>query len=124
MPRLIAAPTVIAAAGNKPKRIEEYVGRVNSGHASLSIARMRSPRGWVEPGQTPAFEECTVVLSGSLRVEHRDGVLDVAAGQAVVTAPGEWVRYSTPHGDAEYIAVCLPAFAPDTVHRDQEGAMT
>ncbi|HMM77964.1 MAG TPA: cupin [Gammaproteobacteria bacterium] len=121
MPRLLERPTVIAAAGNKPKRIEEYVGRVNSGHTALSVARMRSPQGWVEPGQTPAFEECTIVLSGCLRVEYRGGVLDVAAGQAVVTAPGEWVRYSTPHGDTEYFAVCLPAFAPDTVHRDHEG---
>ncbi len=121
MPRLIESPTIIAAAGNKPKRIEEYVGRVNTGHHSLSIARMQSPAGWVEPGQRPEFEECTVVLRGCLRVEHADGVLDVQAGQAIVTAPGEWVRYSTPLGDTEYIAVCLPAFGPDTVHRDSEG---
>jgi len=113
---------VIAAAGNKPKRIEEYIGRVNSGHAALSVARMRSPQGWVEPGQTPEFEECTVVLAGCLRVEYAGGALDVAAGQAVVTAPGEWVRYSTPYGETEYIAVCLPAFSPETVHRDPEGA--
>ena len=122
MPRLIAGPTVIAAAGNKPKRIEEYIGRVNSGHREVSVARMRSPQGWIEPGQTPAFEEFTIVLAGCLRVEHAGGALDVAAGQAVVASPGEWVRYSSPHGDTEYIAVCLPAFAPDTVHRDIEGA--
>ena len=122
MPRLLAGPTVIAAAGNKPKRIEEYIGRVNSGHAALSVARMRSPQGWVEPGQTPEFEECTVVLAGCLRVEFAGGALDGAAGQAVVTAPGEWVRYSTPYGETEYIAVCLPAFSPETVHRDPEGA--
>lgn len=121
MPRLLSSPTVIAAAGNKPKRIEEYIGRVNSAHTGLSVARMRSPQGWIEPGQTPEFEECTVVLTGCLRVEHEDGVIDVTAGQAVVTAPGEWVRYSTPHGDTEYIAVCVPAFSPDTVHRDPEG---
>jgi len=120
MPRLIAQPTVIAAAGNKPKRIEEYAGRVNSAHASVSVAKMTSPSGWVEPGQRPEFEEITVVLKGMLRVEHAGGALDVRAGQAVVTSPGEWVRYSTPEPDgAEYIAVCLPAFSPDSVHRDQ-----
>ena len=119
MPSLISAPTVIAAASNKPKTIEEYAGRVNSGHAAVSVARMQSPAGWVEPGQRPDFEEITVVLAGMLRVEHEDGALDVRAGQAVVTAPGEWVRYSTPEpGGAEYLAVCLPAFSPDTVHRD------
>ncbi len=119
MPTLIAAPTVVAAAGTKPKRIEEYAGRVNSGHASVSVARMQSPAGWLEPGQRPEFEEITVVLRGLLRVEHEGGTLDVRAGQAVVTAPGEWVRYSTPEeGGAEYIAVCLPAFAMETVHRD------
>ncbi len=119
MPTLIAAPTVIAAAGTKPKKIEEYTGRVNSGHASVSVARMTSPSGWQEPGQRPEFEEITVVLRGMLRVEHERGVLDVHAGQAVVTAAGEWVRYSTPAADgAEYIAVCLPAFSPATVHRD------
>jgi quercetin dioxygenase-like cupin family protein len=121
MPRLISSPTIIEPAGNKPKRIEEYVGRVNSGHATLSVARMQSPAGWVEPGQRPEFEEVTLVLRGSLRVEHEDGVLDVPAGQAVVTAPGEWVRYSTPEG-AEYVAVCLPAFSPETVHRDPDDA--
>jgi mannose-6-phosphate isomerase-like protein (cupin superfamily) len=120
MPRLIDGPAVIEAAGNKPKRIEEYAGRVNSGHQQVSVARMKSPEGWVEPGQTPAFEEITVVLAGMLRVEHRDGVIDVRAGQAVACAPGEWVRYSSPDpGGAEYVAVCLPAFSPDTVHRDE-----
>lgn len=119
MPRLISAPTVIQAAGTKPKRIEEYAGRVNSGHAAVSVARMVSPEGWIEPGQRPEFEEITVVLKGLLRVEHAAGVLDVHAGQAVVTAPGEWIRYSTPTPDgAEYLAVCLPAFSPGTVHRD------
>ena len=119
MPRLIDAPAVVQAAGTKPKRIEEYVGRVNSGHTSVSVARMTSPEGWEEPGQRPEFEEVTVVLRGMLRVEHSGGVLDVRAGQAVVTAPGEWVRYSTPGLEgAEYVAVCLPAFAPATVHRD------
>ena len=119
MPRLIVAPTVIKAAGNLPKRIEEYAGRVNSGHQSVSVARMVSPQGWQEPGQRPDFEEITVVLRGTVRVEHEGGSLNVAAGQAVVTAPGEWVRYSTPDGEAEYIAVCLPAFSIDTVYRDQ-----
>src|SRR5574339_1020259 len=112
MPRLIAAPTVVQAAGTKPKRIEEYVGRVNSGHAGVSVARMVSPSGWQEPGQRPEFEEITLVLRGLLRVEHEKGTLDVRAGQAVVTAPGEWVRYSTPEPEgAEYVAVCLPAFS-------------
>src|SRR5205807_5304911 len=120
MPRLIAAPTVIAAAGNKPKRIEEYAGRVNSGHTGVSVARMVSPSGWEEPGQRPEFEEITVVLRGRVHVEYEGGSLDVRAGQAVVTAPGEWVRYSTPDaGGAEYVAVCIPAFAPGSVHRDQ-----
>ena len=120
MPRLIAAPSIVQAAGTKPKRIEEYAGRLNSGHSSVSVARMVSPAGWEEPGQRPEFEEVTVVLRGTLHVEHAGGALDVRAGQAVVTSPGEWVRYSTPEaGGAEYIAVCLPAFSPDTVHRDQ-----
>lgn len=120
MPRLIEHPTVVAAAGTKPKRIEEYAGRVNTGHAGVSVARMRSPEGWVEPGQRPEFEEITVVLQGMMRVEYDGGSLDVRAGQAVVTAPGEWIRYSTPEpGGAEYLAVCLPAFSPDTVHRDE-----
>lgn len=120
MPRLIAAPAVVKAAGTKPKRIEEYAGRVNSGHGSVSVARMVSPGGWLEPGQRPEFEEITVVLRGLLRVEHEQGTIDVRAGQAIVTAPGEWIRYSTPEADgAEYVAVCLPAFSPDTVHRDE-----
>jgi len=119
MPVLIPTPTVIQAAGNKPKQIEEYAGRVNSGHAAVSVARMVSPEGWVEPGQRPQFEEITVVLRGMLRVEYEGGALDVRAGQAVVATPGEWVRYGSPEpGGAEYIAVCLPAFSPDTVHRD------
>ncbi|PYQ99804.1 MAG: cupin [Acidobacteria bacterium] len=120
MPKLISAPAVVAAAGTRPKRIEEFAGRVNSGHADVSVARMTSPSGWQEPGQRPEFEEITVVLRGMLRVEHDGGALDVQAGQAVVTAPGEWVRYSTPGADgAEYVAVCLPAFSPATVHRDE-----
>ena len=120
MPRLIEAPAVVAAAGTKPKRIEEFAGRVNSGHSGVSVARMISPSGWLEPGQRPEFEEITVVLRGMVRVEHEGGALEVKAGQAVVTAPGEWVRYSTPEADgAEYVAVCLPAFSPATVHRDE-----
>jgi quercetin dioxygenase-like cupin family protein len=119
MPQLIASPAVVAAAGTKPKRIEEFAGRVRSGDVRVSVARMVSPSGWREPGQRPEFEEITVVLRGTLRVEHEHGVLEVHAGQAVVTAPGEWVRYSTPGPDgAEYIAVCHPAFSPETVHRD------
>lgn len=125
MPRFIAAPTVIAAAGHKPKRIEEYAGRVNSGHATISVARMVSPQGWMEPGQRPEFEEITVVLSGALHVEHAGGTLVVRSGQAVVAEPGEWIRYSSPEaGGAEYLAVCLPAFSPDTVHRDGEQEAT
>ena len=120
MPRFIEAPTIIEAAGNKPKRIEEYAGRVNSQQSEVSVARMVSPSGWVEPGQRPEFMEVTVVLEGQLRVEHQGGETDVAAGQAVVTMPGEWVRYSTPSAaGAEYFAVCLPAFSPATVHRDE-----
>jgi len=119
MPTLIDSPARVTAAGNKPKLIDEYIGRVNSHTSAVSVARMRSPGGWVEPGQTPDFAEFTVVLRGSLRVEHRDGVMDVNAGQAVITNPGEWIRYSTPGEEgAEYIAVCLPAFSMDTVHRD------
>jgi mannose-6-phosphate isomerase-like protein (cupin superfamily) len=119
MPRLIERPTTIAAAGNKPKTIEEYAGRVNSGHETISVAHMRSPAGWREPGQRPDFEEITVVLRGMLRVEHEGGALEVRAGQAVVAKPGEWVRYSSPEPDgAEYFAICLPAFSPATVHRD------
>ena len=121
MPRLISMPTVVPAAGVPPKRIEEYAGRVNSGHTSVSVARMVSPQGWKEPGQRPEFEEVTVVLRGMLRVESAEGMLDVRAGQAVVTAPGEWVRYSTPGPEgAEYVAVCVPAFSLDTVHRDAD----
>ncbi len=121
MPRLIAAPAVIEAAGNKPKIIKEYAGRVNSGHENASVAHMLAPEGWLEPGQRPAFEEITVVLKGLLRVEHEDGVMDVREGQAVVARAGEWIRYSCPeNGGAEYVAVCLPAFSPDTVHRDEE----
>jgi mannose-6-phosphate isomerase-like protein (cupin superfamily) len=121
MPRHIELPTIIQAAGIPPKRIEEYTGRVNSGHQHVSVARMQSPPGWKEPGQRPEFEEITVVLRGMLRVEYDHGILDVRAGQAVITQPGEWVRYSSPEPEgAEYIAVCLPAFSPDTVHRDAD----
>lgn len=120
MPTHISKPTVIEAAGTLPKRIEEFAGRVNSGHSSVSVARMVSPAGWQEPGQRPEFEEITVVLRGVLRVEHENGSLEVREGEAVVAKPGEWVRYSTPEpGGAEYLAVCLPAFSPATVHRDQ-----
>jgi quercetin dioxygenase-like cupin family protein len=119
MARLIEAPAVVEAAGNKPKRIEEYVGRVRTGTAAVSVARMRSPQGWIEPGQTPAFDEFTVVLRGMLRVETRGGALEVREGQAVHAPAGEWVRYSTPEpGGAEYLAVCLPAFSPASVNRD------
>ncbi len=120
MPTLIEAPTVIAAAGNKPKKIEEFIGRVNSGTSAVSIARMTSPAGWEEPGQTPEFDEYTLVLRGSLRVTSRDGGIDVRAGQAVIVPAGEWVRYSSPDAEgAEYVAVCLPAFSPAIVHRDE-----
>ena len=119
MPTLIPTPTRVEAAGNKPKLIDEYVGRVNSGTSAASVAHMRSPGGWLEPGQTPEFDEFTVILRGVLRVEYRDGSMDVRAGQAVIVHRGEWIRYSTPDAEgAEYIAVCLPAFTPDTVHRD------
>jgi mannose-6-phosphate isomerase-like protein (cupin superfamily) len=119
MPTLIAAPSIITAAGTKPKIIEEYIGRVNSSTAGVSIARMKSPSGWEEPGQTPEFDEFTVVLRGSLRVTSKTGVLEVRAGQAVITPKGEWIQYSTPGPEgAEYIAVCLPAFSPGSVHRD------
>lgn len=119
MPTLIASPSIIEAAGNKPKIIREYVGRVNSRTPEVSIAHMSSPGGWIEPGQTPQFDEFTVVLRGLLRVTHADGVIDVAAGQAVIAHKGEWVQYSTPGEEgADYIAVCLPAFSPDTVQRD------
>ena len=117
MPKLIEGPTQVKAAGTKPKTIEEFVGRVNSKTSALSVAHMRSPAGWLEPGQTPEFDEYTLVLKGVLRVTHKNGTLDVGAGQAVVTHRGEWVQYCTPEG-ADYISVCLPAFSPDTVHRD------
>lgn len=121
MPRLVEAPTRVLAAGNKPKTIDEYFGRVNTGEPTISVAHMRSPGGWQEPGQRPDFDEYTLVLSGTLRVESESGVLEVSAGNAVVTRRGEWVRYSTPSdAGAEYIAICLPAFAPETVHRDPE----
>jgi len=119
MPTLIPAPKIIQAAGNKPKIIEEFIGRVNSQTATLSIARMKSPSGWIEPGQTPEFDEYTVVLRGLLRVTTKANSLDVVAGQAIITPRGEWVQYSTPGPEgAEYIAVCLPAFSPERVHRD------
>ncbi len=119
MPELIAAPSRVEAAGTRPKLIDEYVGRVNTGDVALSIAHMRSPEGWEEPGQTPEFREFTIVLSGMLRVESLEGTLEVRAGQAVIARAGEWIRYSTPEaGGAEYIAVCLPAFSVQTVHRD------
>lgn len=121
MPKLVEAPVVVTAAGNKPKRIEEYVGRVSTGHESVSIARMISPGGWEEPAQQPEFEEITLVLRGLLCVECGGEVMEVRAGQAVIARPGECVRYSTPDAEgAEYIAVCLPAFSPQTVHRDDE----
>jgi mannose-6-phosphate isomerase-like protein (cupin superfamily) len=117
--RLIEKPAIVQSAGNKPKRIEEFVGLVNSATPGVSVARMTSPSGWVEPGQTPQFDEFTLVLRGTLRVESRGGTLEVQAGQAVVAPRGEWVRYSTPHAEgAEYVAVCVPAFSPGTVHRD------
>lgn len=121
MPTLISQPTRIQSAGNKPKLIDEYVGRVNTKTSAASVAHMRSPQGWLEPGQTPEFDEFTIVLKGLLRVEHQGGTLDVSAGQAVIAHAGEWIRYSTPQeGGAEYIAVCLPAFSMETVHRDDK----
>ncbi|MBL8014400.1 MAG: cupin [Candidatus Omnitrophica bacterium] len=120
MPILISQPTQIQAAGNKPKIIHEFIGRINSKTTDLSIARMQSPSGWVEPGQAPEFDEYTVVLKGLLRVKSTEETLDVMAGQAVIAQAGQWVQYSTPGPEgAEYIAVCLPAFSPQTVHRDQ-----
>ena len=120
MPTLISEPTRIQSAGNKPKLIDEYIGRVNTKTSAASVAHMRSPQGWLEPGQTPEFDEFTIVLKGMLRVEHQGGTLDVNAGQAVIAHAGEWIRYSTPQdGGAEYIAVCLPAFSMETVHRDE-----
>ena len=121
MPRLIEKPTIIEAAGNKPKEIREFAGRVNTGHAGVSVAWMVSPEGWVEPGQRPEFEEITLVLRGMVRVEYDGGAIDVRSGQAIVAQAGEWIRYSSPEaGGAEYIAVCRPAFSPETVHRDAE----
>jgi quercetin dioxygenase-like cupin family protein len=121
MPTLIDAPVRVVAAGTKPKTIEEFAGHVRTGTGAASVARMVSPSGWEEPGQRPEFEEITVVLKGVVQVEHEAGVIRAAAGQAVITYPGEWVRYSTPEAEgAEYISVCLPAFSPDTVHRDPE----
>lgn len=118
-PTLIDKPSIVEAAGNKPKIIREFVGRVNSATSTLSIAHMQSPGGWVEPGQTPEFDEYTLVLRGTVRVTHREGVLDVSAGQTVLAHAGEWVQYSTPGEDgADYVSVCLPAFSPDLVHRD------
>jgi mannose-6-phosphate isomerase-like protein (cupin superfamily) len=120
VPILIAQPTRISAAGTKPKLIDEYIGRVNTKTDAASVARMRSPQGWAEPGQTPEFDEFTLVLKGMVRVRHKDGQIDVGPGQAVITHRGEWIQYSTPaEGGAEYIAVCLPAFSMETVHRDQ-----
>lgn len=119
MPTHIQQPTIIQAAGNKPKIIEEFIGRVNSATSDISVARMRSPEGWVEPGQVPEFEEYTLVLRGMVRVTSKTGVFEVRAGQAIITTRGEWVQYSTPEeGGAEYIAICSPAFSPDHVHRD------
>jgi mannose-6-phosphate isomerase-like protein (cupin superfamily) len=120
MHKLIEKPTIIEAAGNKPKIIEEYIGRVNSGTGVVSIARMKSPGGWIEPAQVPEFDEYTVVLKGVLRVESKSGFKDVSAGQAIITPKGEWVKYSTPSDEgAEYVAVCIPAFSPDTVNREE-----
>jgi len=121
LPKLIQAPTIIPTVGTVPKKIEEYIGRVNSGHGAVSVAKMLSPQGWSEPGQCPEFEEITVVLRGTLHVKYEGGEMDVTGGQAVVTLPGEWVQYSTPlSGGAEYVAICLPAFSTETVHRDEE----
>lgn len=119
MPTLISQPTRVTAAGNKPKLIDEYIGRINTQTSSVSVAHMRSPQGWEEPGQTPEFDEFTVVLKGTLRVRYKGGEIIVAAGQAAIAHRGEWIQYSTPaEGGAEYIAVCLPAFSMETVHRD------
>ena len=118
MPTIIKSPTKIEAAGNKPKLIEEFVGRVNSSHENISIAKMQSPAGWEEAGQTPEFDEFKLVLKGTLRVETKNQVFEVNAGQAIITHKGEWIKYSTPIEDTEYFAICLPAFSPKTVHRD------
>lgn len=119
MPRLVESPTVVTAAGTPPKRIEEHVGRVNTSTDKVSVAHMHSPQGWEEPGQRPEFDEYTLVLKGCLRVKHEGGTLEVKAGQTLIAAAGEWVRYSSPYPEgAEYVAVCMPAFSPNTVHRD------
>ena len=119
MPKLISKPTIIESAGNKPKIIREFIGKVNSSTNTISIAKMTSPAGWEEPGQTPEFDEYTIVLKGMLRVKTKDQTFDITAGQAIITYAGEWIRYSTPNPEgAEYVAVCLPAFSPETVHRD------
>jgi ethanolamine utilization protein EutQ (cupin superfamily) len=118
VPTLIAGPTRVQAAGNLPKIIDEYIGRLNNKEARISVAHMRSPAGWEEPGQAPEFEEYTIVLRGCLHVRYKEGMLDVRAGQAIVAHPGEWIQYSTPDEGAEYIAICLPAFSSETVHRD------
>ena len=118
MPKHIENPTRVQSAGNMPKIIDEYIGRLNTKEGGISVAHMRSPAGWVEPGQTPEFEEYTIVLRGRLKVLHKQGEFEVRAGQAVITHPGEWIQYSTPDEAAEYVAICLPAFSPDTVHRD------
>lgn len=120
MPRVISEPTIIEAAGNKPKIIQEYFGRVNSNTSEISIAKMTSPQGWVEPGQRPEFDEYTIVLKGTLQVKTENEIINVKAGSAILTKKGEWIQYSTPYeGTVEYIAVCLPAFSPDTVNRDE-----
>ena len=121
MPSLIPSPSIVKAAGNKPKVIEEFIGRVNSGTSNVSIARMKSPCGWTEPGQTPEFDEYTVVLQGLLRVTIKSGIIDIVSGQAFIANRGEWIQYSTPEtGGAEYISVCIPAFSPENVHRDAD----
>jgi len=120
MPTVINAPTIIGSAGNKPKIIEEYFGRINSKTDEVSIAKMKSPQGWIEPGQRPEFDEYTVVLKGTLQVKTEKEIIDVKAGSAILTKKGEWIQYSTPYeGSVEYVAVCLPAFSPDSVHRDE-----
>lgn len=119
MPTLVSSPKIIEAAGNKPKIIREFIGRVNTSSQNISIAKMTSPGGWEEPGQTPEFDEYTLVLKGTLKVETKSQTFEVKGGQAIITYAGEWIRYSTPNPEgAEYVAVCLPAFSPDTVHRD------
>jgi len=123
--KMIEKPARVTAAGTKPKLIDEYIGRVNSETQAVSVAHMRSPGGWIEPGQTPDFDEYTVVLKGVLRVEHKDGTLDVGSGQAVIAPKGEWVRYSTPEPEgAEYIAVCSPAFTLGAAHRDPDDSVS